>query len=99
MALRDYQERGINDIRAQFLAGYRRVCYVAPCGAGKTMVMAYMADTARRRQQRTLFLVHRRELIEQAADTFSNLHIPFGIIASRESRTPDDGFLFPSPRL
>lgn len=86
MALRDYQERGINDIRAQFLAGYRRVCYVAPCGAGKTMVMAYMADTARRRQQRTLFLVHRRELIEQAADTFSNLHIPFGIIAPGHAR-------------
>jgi DNA repair protein RadD len=86
MQLRDYQERGINDIRAQFIAGFRRVCFVAPCGAGKTMVMAYMADTARRRSKRTLFLVHRRELIEQAADTFAGLRIPYGVIAPGYSR-------------
>lgn len=79
--LRDYQERGINDIRAQFVRGKKRVCFVAPCGAGKTMVMAYMADKAAKRGMRTLFLVHRRELLEQAGKIFRDLHISFGTIA------------------
>ena len=84
MKLRDYQERGINDIRAQFVQHKRRICFVAPCGAGKTMLMAYMAGRAAQRGMRTLFLVHRRELMEQAAATFDALQMDFGII----SRTP-----------
>lgn len=81
--LRDYQERGINDIRAQFVQDKKRVCFVAPCGAGKTLLMAYMADRAAKRGKRTLFLVHRRELLEQAGKTFQNLDIPFGMIAPK----------------
>ena len=88
LKLRDYQERGINDIRAQFVQHRQRVCFVAPCGAGKTMVMAYMAGKAAQRGMRTLFLVHRRELMEQAAGTFSSLHMDFGIIA-RQARRPE----------
>ena len=81
--LRDYQERGINDIRAQFVQDKKRVCFVAPCGAGKTLLMAYMADRAAKRGKRTLFLVHRRELLEQAGKTFQKLDIPFGMIAPK----------------
>ena len=81
MKLRHYQERGINDIRAQFVQGKRRVCFVAPCGAGKTMVMAYMASKAAQRGMRSLFLVHRRELLEQAGKTFIDMNIPFGTIS------------------
>ena len=81
--LRDYQERGINDIRAQFIQEKSRVCFVAPCGAGKTMLMAYMADKAAKRGKRTLFLVHRKELLEQAGKTFLNLNIAFGVIAPK----------------
>lgn len=81
MQLRDYQERGINDIRAQFVQGKSRVCFVAPCGAGKTLVMAYMAEKAAERKMRTLFLVHRRELIEQAIETFRIMNLRFGVIA------------------
>lgn len=81
--LRDYQERGINDIRAQFVQGKSRVCFVAPCGAGKTMLMAYMASKAAKRGMRTLFLVHRKELLEQAGKTFRDLNISFGTIAPK----------------
>lgn len=80
MELRDYQERGINEIRARFLGGKRRVCYVAPCGAGKTLLMAYMASQAASRGKRTLFLMHRRELIEQASETLQAMHIRHGIV-------------------
>lgn len=58
-----------------------RVCFVAPCGAGKTMLMAYMAEKAARRGMRTLFLVHRKELLQQASKTFMDFNIPFGTIS------------------
>lgn len=85
MKLREYQERGISDIRARFLGGMKRICYVAPCGAGKTMVMAYMASQAERRGKGALFLVHRRELIEQADETLKALHIRHGIVGVSDS--------------
>lgn len=85
MRLREYQERGISDIRARFLGGMKRVCYVAPCGSGKTLVMAYMASQAERRGKRALFLVHRRELIEQADETLKALHIQHGIVGVSDS--------------
>lgn len=81
MKLRLYQEHGINNIRAQFVRGLKRICFVAPCGAGKTLIMAYMASRASEKGKRTMFLVHRRELIEQAAVTFKSLSLKFGIIA------------------
>lgn len=77
--LRKYQEKGIVDIRAQFSKLIKRVVYVAPCGAGKTLVMAYMAKQAISRGKRTIFLVHRRELITQASRTLTEYGIPHGI--------------------
>lgn len=52
---------------------------MAPCGAGKTLVMAYMANTAVQRGKRIIFLVHRRELITQASRTLTEYGIPHGI--------------------
>lgn len=79
MKLRDYQTKGINEIRTTFNSGFRRVCYVAPCGAGKTMLMAHMASTAAKRGRQTIFLVHRRELIDQASRTLTEYGIPHGV--------------------
>lgn len=78
MKLRSYQTKGINDIRQKFDT-CRKVCFVAPCGAGKTLAMAYMARAALSRGKRTIFLVHRRELIQQASRTLTEYGIPHGI--------------------
>lgn len=69
MILRPYQQTGIQDIRAAFQQGRRRPLYVLPCGGGKTVTMAYMAQGAARKNNRTYFLVHRRELQDQAETT------------------------------
>jgi len=66
--LRDYQEECLEAIRARFAAGVRRQLVVLPTGAGKTMVAAHLP--ARMGWPRTLFLVHREELVRQAVDTF-----------------------------
>jgi len=74
MELRDYQVDGLNEIRASFAKGIRRVCYVAPCGAGKGTMVAAMANGAADKNNRVLFLIHRRELLEQVHEDIGRAH-------------------------
>lgn len=78
--LRPYQERFIYDVRQSFARGNRRVCGVMPCGAGKTLATAVMTDRSKNLGKRVVFMVHRKELIEQTSKTFSVLGIEHGII-------------------
>lgn len=66
--LRDYQRRNAAEIRAGWAQGFRRLLYVAPTGSGKTHVAAVLALWAivHKLGGRVLFLVHRRELVDQA---------------------------------
>lgn len=67
MLLRDYQEELIEKARDGFATGHKRVLLVAPCGAGKTVLAAYMAS---RHHGNVLFLAHRKELLDQTGRTF-----------------------------
>ena len=44
--LRPYQRCFIDELRNQILGGQRRICGVAPCGAGKTIMMGWMIKEA-----------------------------------------------------
>lgn len=81
--LRPYQRDFVNDVRQLFVRGIKRVVGVAPCGAGKTVMTAYMVKQSLKLNKRTIFFVHRRELIAQTAKTFSQFDIPYGIIDSQ----------------
>lgn len=80
--LRPYQQKFIDDIRAEFNLNHKRVVGVAPCGSGKTIMTGWMIRESLNRGKRSIFFVHRHELIEQTADTFTRLDIPHGIISS-----------------
>ena len=80
--LREYQETQIDGARMEIARGIRRVLLQAPCGAGKTVMMADMSARAKLRGNGTLFVVHRQELVDQSAATFEAAGIPFGIIAA-----------------
>ena len=82
ISLRPYQQNFINAVRGEFLKGNKRVVGVAPCGAGKTIMTGWMIREALNRGKRSIFFVHRRELITQTAKTFLDLGISFGIISS-----------------
>lgn len=79
MILREYQQRGVDQIRARFAAGVRRVLYTAPTGSGKTVLFAYIARGAAAKDKRVCILVHRRELVLQ---TCAKLEHPHGVIAA-----------------
>lgn len=80
--LRPYQKKFIDDVRNKFKAGKKRVVGVAPCGAGKTIMTGWMIRESLNRGLRSIFFVHRKELLDQTAETFERLHIPHGIICS-----------------
>lgn len=82
ISLRPYQQKLIDDVRDQFCHGFKRVVAVAPCGAGKTITTGWMIREALKRGKRSVFFVHRHELIEQTSIAFSSLDIPHGIIAA-----------------
>lgn len=64
---RPYQMKLIDGISAAFRAGARAVLPVAPTGAGKTIIIAYLAQQIERTGKRVLIVAHRRELIKQAS--------------------------------
>lgn len=68
MKPRDYQQEAII-ATAKGFKEFDKQLIILPTGAGKTVVFAMQADRFRtKRNERTLFLAHRDELINQAAD-------------------------------
>ena len=68
--LRPYQIDLIEQARNAYRNGARAPCIVLPCGGGKSVIVAEMAKSATAKGNQILFLVHRRELVEQIKRTF-----------------------------
>lgn len=85
--LRDYQHKGLDNIR-DALRLNDSVIYVLPTGGGKTAMAATMAGSAAAKGKRCLFLVHRRELIKQTQDAFTEAGIHYGTIQAGKSADP-----------
>lgn len=65
-----------------FMSGYMRQLGVLPTGGGKTICFAHIANRFHiKRNERTLVLAHREELIEQAADKINKAT---GLVATVE---------------
>jgi superfamily II DNA or RNA helicase len=56
--------------------GFKAPCVVAPCGAGKSVIIGTIAKMTAEKGNYVLFLVHRRELCDQIESTFTSLGIP-----------------------
>ena len=77
LILRNYQETIINSCRDAFKNGYKKLCCVLPCGAGKTAIFCYLAylNTLKKPSNRVLILLHRKELLKQTIDAFQAFQI------------------------
>jgi superfamily II DNA or RNA helicase len=94
--LHDYQQTLVNKARQAYIDGYNAPCVVAPCGAGKSVVISDIARLTTDKGNRVLFLVHRKELVDQIRNTFQknevNLDlVEFGMVQTvvrRLNKTP-----------
>lgn len=86
--LRPYQADDYKKLRNAF-RDYRRVCFQAPTGSGKTVIFSYIAASAQNKGNPTIVGVHRRELIKQTLNKFAFAGVSAGVIASGWEAQPD----------
>ena len=78
--LHNYQKTLVERTRQSYIDGYKSPCVVAPCGAGKSVIISDVARKTTQRGKRVLFLVHRRELIEQIKGTFKRNAVDLDLV-------------------
>ena len=81
ISLRPYQTQIIEQTRSA-LQGSKSVIICSPTGSGKTALTAHMLGTAAAKGLRSLFVVHRVELVRQSSAAFVGENIQHSIIAA-----------------
>lgn len=66
----------------------KSVLGVAPTGMGKTVVSAYIAASAARKNKTVWFVCHRKNLLAQTSKAFWDFKIEHGLIASGRAMSP-----------
>ncbi len=87
--LRPYQAEAVERLRDAYRRGARAPLLVLPTGGGKTVVFSHIAAAAVAKGRSVLVLVHRRELIRQAAAKLAAAGVAHGIIAPGYAATAD----------
>lgn len=90
MKLRDYQENVIIQCRKEFSLGHKNLLVVAPVGAGKTIIAAFMMKSAKEKNLTVWFVVHKRELILQAHKAIKSVGLSAGIVSSGFALSPKE---------
>ena len=70
--LRSYQDDFIKKIINSMKHHHRVIIVQSPPRTGKTVVMAEIARRTTAKNNRVLFIIHRREVLKQAIDTFKD---------------------------
>jgi DNA repair protein RadD len=89
MIPRDYQAHDLERIRSAFAAGARRVCYAAPTGSGKTILLVHAARRAVQLGFSVAIIVHRQELVDQTCEALTAEKVEYGIIAAGYPEDPN----------
>lgn len=79
MQLRPYQDELVERVRQSWRTGHRSPCIVLPCGGGKSCIVAEIARRTTFGGKRVLFLVHRRELVDQIKRAFLRWGVIMGL--------------------
>ena len=85
--LRDYQSDLINKLFRAYDDGYLAPCIVLLCGGGKSVITAEIAKHFTDGEKPVLFLVHRRELVEQIYYTFVGWGVDMSLCKIRMVQT------------
>lgn len=82
--LRDYQAHGVKLVRDLVKSGRRRILVQSPTGAGKGFVLSAIIHAAHKKGKRGLFIVHKRELVNQISATLTKHQVEHGLIMAGE---------------
>lgn len=77
--LRDYQQETIDNIYQSMRLGNRRIIVQQPPRTGKTVIMAEIARRTTQKNNRVMFIIHRKEVLEQAEKTFKAQNVDMNL--------------------
>lgn len=80
MKLYDYQQDLVDRTRQSYIDGFNAPCIVSGCGSGKSVMIAEVARMTANNRKQVLFLVHRKELLDQIKGTFSKVGVDFRFV-------------------
>lgn len=86
--LRPYQQDVLAQSRQAYAERHRAVLLCMPTGAGKTVTASTVVHGAAKKGNVTWWLTHRRELANQASQTFYSLDIPHGTVQAGHITNP-----------
>lgn len=82
---RPYQQEVIDKLKESYKAKHKHPLVVMPTGAGKACVLGFVAENAAKKNNSTLIIAHRQELIFQLSLTLCNFGLEHQIIASSKT--------------
>ncbi|MCU7805919.1 MAG: DEAD/DEAH box helicase [Candidatus Thiodiazotropha sp. (ex Lucinoma borealis)] len=77
--LRPFQETVIDELRTGFIQGHKRQLLALATGAGKTVVASHLIHRAAEKDCKSLFIVDRIELVDQAVRHLSDIGLQVGV--------------------
>ena len=80
---KEHQANGINDVIEYWNGGAETVLLVAPTGAGKTFIKAFMAEIFSNRGELVVIFAHRDVLLSQISMTLAKIQLPHKFICSK----------------
>lgn len=86
--LRDYQLKGVNDIRQKYIEKYNAPLFVLATGGGKTVIFCHIAQVTSANDKNVLILVHRVELLRQTSKALSKSNVEHGLINPKFTPNP-----------
>lgn len=86
--LRPYQEAALASVMSAYRDGARSVLMVLPTGGGKTTVFGSLVAQLSGGGHRSLVLVHRRELADQACNRLREFGVDHGVIMAGHQPAP-----------
>ena len=84
--LRPYQTDVIERVRQRLRDGSKRVLIQAPTGSGKTTCSSEIIRCATLKGKRSLFLAHRRRLVQQKCERLDNFGVTYGVVMRDDPR-------------
>jgi len=90
LILRDYQQSTINGVRDEVRKGNNRPLVVLATGAGKSPILAQIAQSTASNGKKVLIVLHRRHLVRQIIETLgAHFGINAGVIMAGEETNLD----------
>ena len=79
MSLRDYQQKGVNEIRSHFARGTKKVLLYLATGGGKTVVFSHVLKGVNAKGNNGIMVVKGRQLVDQASKRLFREDVEHGV--------------------